>query len=225
MRPLPPAFRTIPSGVELVGALAEAFAKHRGWVQAVGFVEDAELRLGSEAADVRRTFRGRFALAQLAGPLGGPYGATLSRVDGERVEVTAGVLLAARSGGVSALCVSSGDELPAGRAGATAPAQTMGAPGTIAPRKPPSSSFAARVGVSRPNDDDDEPEQELPVHGDLVDHFAFGLCEVLSAAGARFVLRDLRGPGRIREVVADRLSVTGPSEHDGKRLFRMTKKT
>ena len=76
MKELPPAFRTIQSGVELIEALGHAFSKHRGWVQAVGFVENAELKLGGDAADVRRTFRGRYALAHFAGPLGGPYGAT-----------------------------------------------------------------------------------------------------------------------------------------------------
>src|SRR6186997_1766998 len=89
MKELPPAFRTIPS-----------------------VVENAELRLGGDAADVRRTFRGRYALAHFAGPLGGPYGATLSRMDGERVDVLAGVLLSARSEGVSALCVSAGIDPP-----------------------------------------------------------------------------------------------------------------
>ncbi|HSU38690.1 MAG TPA: hypothetical protein VLJ38_03950, partial [Polyangiaceae bacterium] len=91
MKDLPPAFRDIPSGGELVEALDEAFSRHRGWIQATGFVEEVELKLGSEGADVRRSFRGRFALASLGGPLGGPYGVTLARAAGDRVEVLAGV--------------------------------------------------------------------------------------------------------------------------------------
>jgi len=49
-------------------------------------------------------------------------------------------------------------------------------------------------------------------HGGLryLEHFAFGICEVLTVTGERIVLRDLGGPGRIREIASDRLSVTGP---------------
>jgi hypothetical protein len=222
MKELPPAFRSIQGGVELVEALSLMFSKHRGWVQATGFVEDVELRLGGDAADVRRSFRGRFALAQLAGPLGGPYGATLSRMDGDRVEVIAGVLVRARSEGVSALCISSGD------ASTTPRVETSGAADEPRPaarplRGPKPSSFAARVGVTGASEDDEE-SQPMPERGDLVEHFAFGICEVLSVTGDRIVLRDLRGPGRIREIACERLSVSGPSEHDGKRLYRLTRK-
>jgi hypothetical protein len=227
MKDLPPAFRSIPSGGELGEALEEAFDKHRGWVQATGFIEDAELRLGGDGADVRRTFRGRYALAQLAGPLGGPYGVTLSRAVGERVEVVAGVLVRARSAGVSALCISAGDSLPR-------PAADLGddkalglqpreAPEPSFAKRPLTSSFAARVGVSEAAaDEEDDPV--LPERGDLVEHFAFGMCEVLSATGDRLVLRDWRGSGRIREIASERLSITGPSEHQGKRMFRLTKR-
>ena len=87
----------------------------------------------------------------------------------------------------------------------------------------PASSFAARVGVSAPAE---EPEEEgpQPERGDLVEHFAFGRAEVLSVDGERLVLRDLYGPGRIREIALDRLTVKGPLEHDGKRLFRLDKR-
>jgi hypothetical protein len=227
MKELPPAFRSIPSGVELVEALGQAFSKHRGWVHAVGFVDNAELKLGGDAADVRRVFRGRYALAQFAGPLGGPYGATLSRADGERVDVVAGVLLSARSEGVSALCVSAGIDAssagsgPAVPARIEAPLELKDARPIAPPRAAKMSSFAARVGISAP--EDDEPV-EMPERGDLVEHFAFGLCEVLSVSGERLVVRDLKGPGRIREIASERLAVSGPSEHDGKRLFRLTRR-
>jgi len=226
MKDLPPAFRAIPVGGELVEALDDAFDKHRGWVQATGFVEDVELKLAGEGADARRTFRGRYALAQLGGPLGGPYGVTVSRAVGERVEVLAGVLVRARSGGVSALCTSAGASLP------RPSADTDDGAGSFVPRdapepsfakRPLTSAFAARVGVSEAAGDDDEAEA-LPERGDLVEHFAFGLCEVLSVTGDRLTLRDLRKPGRIREIASERLSITGPSEHQGKRLFRLMKR-
>lgn len=236
MKDLPPAFREIPSGGELVEALDEAFSRHRGWIQATGFVEEVELKLGSEGADVRRSFRGRYALASLGGPLGGPYGVTLARAAGDRVEVLAGVLVRARSGGVQALCVSSGDApsriaelsaaddalgVTAALAGSRPRSAPAGTPGFA--RRPLVSAFASKVGVTQaaPDDETDAPR---PERGDLVEHFAFGICEVLSATGDRLVLRDARGSGRTREIASEHLGITGPVEHDGKRLFRLTRR-
>jgi hypothetical protein len=230
VKELPPAFREIPTGVDLLERLHEAFAKHRGWIQAVGFVEDVELKLPGSGADLRRTFRGRFALIQLAGPLGGPYGVTLSRLDGERVELLGGVLVRATSAQVSALCLSANLGTSAN---SVADASTQVASGpklgerAELPRqpKPAASAFAARVGVGRPPEDDDsEAFRELPARGDLVEHFAFGLCEVLKVEGDRLVLRDLRGPGRIREIASEKLVITGPTEYDAKRLFKLARR-
>jgi len=225
MKDLPPAFRSIPSGGELCEALDEAFARNRGWVQATGFVEDIELTLGSDGAEVRRTFRGRYALAQLGGPLGGPYGVTLSRAAGERVEVLAGVLVRARSCGVSALCVSAGDALPRARGDAAAEANLTPreAPEPAFAKRPLTSAFAARVGAIEAPADETE-EATLPEPGDSVEHFAFGLCEVLSVTGDRLVLRDLKGKGRVREIASERLAITGPVEHQGRRLFRLDRR-
>lgn len=230
MKELPPAFRTIPVGAPLVEALSE-FPTQGGWVQAVGFVEDVELKLAGEGADVRRTFRGRYVLASLAGPLGGPYGVSMSRVGGGGVEALSGLLEGGISAGVSAVCFSmTGARLGAAE-GREVPAQTVNsvpaaskAPAGVAARPArPVSSFAARVGVGAPVEEaaEDEP---LPERGDLVEHFAFGRAEVLSVEGDRLVLRDLYGPGRIREIALDRLTVTGPLEHAGKRLFKLDKR-
>jgi hypothetical protein len=224
VKDLPPAFREIPSGVELVERLSEAFSSHRGWIQAVGFVEDVELKLAGAGADVRRSFRGRFTLVQLSGPLGGPYGATLSRIDQDRPELLAGVLVRGVSAGVSALCVSAEIRRP-DLASEPKPGEASNPiPRPVERQAAPASAFAARVGVARPSDDDSEPFQELPGRADLVEHFAFGLCEVLKVEGDRLVLRDLRGPGRIREIASEKLSITGPVEHDGKRLFKLSRR-
>lgn len=225
MKELPPAFRTIPSGGELLEALDAAFGRHRGWIQATGFVDDIELRLGGDGADVRRTFRGRFALAELGGPLGGPYGATLSRMAGEKVEVLAGVLVRARSAGVQALCISAGDA-PSRVLAETPGGEELALPAAPSPgfaRRPLVSAFAAKVGVASATPDEVAAEL-VPERGDLVEHFAFGISEVLSATGDRLVLRDLRGQGRTREISLERLNVNGPVEHDGRRLFRLSRR-
>jgi hypothetical protein len=190
----------------------------------VGFVEDVELKLAGSGADVRRSFRGRFTLVQLSGPLGGPYGATLSRIEGDAPEMLGGVLVRAVSAGVSALCLTA--EI---RRAAEPDPEPRRAPVDVAPRPveragTPVSSFAARVGVPRAAEDDSEPYHELPERSDLVEHFAFGLCEVLKVEGDRLVLRDLRGPGRIREIASEKLSISGPLEHDGKRLFKLSRR-
>jgi hypothetical protein len=230
MKELPPAFRTIPVGAPLLEALSE-FPSQGGWVQAVGFVEDVELKVSGEGADVRRAFRGRYVLASLAGPLGGPYGVSLSRVGGGGVEVLAGLLEGGISAGVSAVCFSMtgarlGAEEPRDAVAPVVPAAPPLAKGPVAiPGRParPASSFAARVGVGAPAPEVEEDEP-VPERGDLVEHFAFGRAEVLSIEGERLVLRDLYGAGRIREIALDRLSVKGPLEHEGKRLFRLDKR-
>ncbi|HEU4537121.1 MAG TPA: hypothetical protein VFS00_23530, partial [Polyangiaceae bacterium] len=60
--------------------------------------------------------------------------------------------------------------------------------------------------------------------GDLVDHFSFGLCEVLTTDGERLRIRDLRGPGRIREISLAMLNIGPPTTSNGKQLFRLMRK-
>jgi len=227
VKELPPAFRVLPSGGDLLEQLTSAFADRQGWIQATGFVEDVELRLSGTNSEVRRAFPGQFTLVALGGPLGGPYGATLSRLENGSVSLLAGVLVRARSREVTAMCIGSS----AARVDASPPAPPAPKPATKAampvnPARPPGgSNFASRVGAAAAlSDEEDAAGSESPERGDLVQHFAFGLCEVLSAAGERLVLRDAGGNGRIREVAIDRLAVTGPVEHDGKRLFRLERR-
>lgn len=72
--------------------------------------------------------------------------------------------------------------------------------------------------------DDDEDEQ-FPEPGDLIQHFAFGLCEVLMSDGETLKIRDVKAVGRVREIRTDMLEVQGPTDSDGKRLFKMTRRT
>jgi hypothetical protein len=57
-----------------------------------------------------------------------------------------------------------------------------------------------------------------------VQHFAFGLCEVLTSDGDRLRIRDVGGPRRVREVALSMLRVTGPTDSDGKRLFHLERR-
>jgi hypothetical protein len=184
----------IPEGEEVVAALRREGSDTAAWVQAVGLVEQAEIKLATQGADRRRSVPARVTLVSLGGPLGGPYGVTLIREANAGSEFYGGVLVSARSLGVSAW---------------------------IAPAEPPAGvllgSAAAEAG-------DDEIEQLQPEVGDLVRHFAFGLCEVLMAFGDRLKIRDMAETGRVREISVERLKVEGPTEELGRRLFTLIRK-
>src|SRR6478735_5205688 len=102
MKVAAPRLVTISDGENLLDGLAEACGKADGWVAAVGHVDSVEIRVAGEGADVRKQLRGRLTLAQLSGPFGGPYFATLSRHTSLGAELVAGQLLAARSAAVTA---------------------------------------------------------------------------------------------------------------------------
>jgi hypothetical protein len=69
-----------------------------------------------------------------------------------------------------------------------------------------------------------EDGEPVPQPGDLVDHFSFGVCEVLMCDGERLRMRDLKGANRVREVSLEALRVMSPSTTDGKRTFRLLRR-
>jgi len=230
-----PRLVTVADGENLLDALAEAAGKLDGWVAAVGHVDSVEIRVAGEGADVRKNLRGRLTLAQLGGPFGGPYFATLARHSSSGSELMAGQLLAARSAGVTAtLWASVGsvrdlvDAAPArpsqaaevlvgdasANANANAPAQS----------KQAASGWAAAAQAALAELAVEEEEPQRPERGDHVRHFAFGLCEVLQDTGDRLKLRDLHGQGRIREIAVDMLEISAPSVQNGKRVFKLSRK-
>jgi len=226
-----PRIVTVGRGEELVAALGEAARGLDGWVQASGTVEAVEIRLCGEGANPVRAPRGRFALVHLAGPAGGPYGVTLSRASDSGTEVWAGELVRARSDGVTAFLQPTGvAEHP------VAPPAKPAAPPRVAPTPsspvnepvtpvPADWARAALASAAARRAAEAEHEVLVPEPGDLVQHFAFGLCEVLMGDDERLKMRDVDGPGRIREIRLDMLRVTGPGERDGKRLYRLERKS
>jgi hypothetical protein len=70
------------------------------------------------------------------------------------------------------------------------------------------------------SDDDDTPS---PEPGDLVDHFAFGRCEVLKSDGERLHLR-VHKDQRIREIALEMLRVSRLPDEGGVRRFRLDRK-
>ena len=189
----------VSEGEDLVAALARA---GEGWVMGVGTVEGVEIRVAGEV----RALRGRFSLVSLAGPSGGPFGVVLSRATDTGIETVGGELVRARSLGVE---LSVPLET---RASASAPAQAGGWAAAA-------SATARAVHAAEPEDDEIFPEP-----GDRVRHFHFGLCDVLMTDHDRLKIRDVEGPGRIREIRTDMLKLTGPIDDDGKRVFTIERK-
>lgn len=96
-----------------------------------------------------------------------------------------------------------------------APPTPAAAPSPPAPSEPkpaapkPSPTFSAPGGIPprpvRPKVEEDE--QVYPDAGDVVEHFAFGRCEVIKSDGDRLHLR-LGKDGRIKEIALEMLKVT-----------------
>jgi hypothetical protein len=217
-----PRLVTVADGENLLDALAEACGQGDGWVAAVGHVDSVEIRVAGEGADVRKQLRGRLTLAQLSGPFGGPYFATLSRHSSLGSELVAGQLLGARSAGVTAtLWNAQGSVRELVDAAPARPEPVAEAPKVTAPA---ASGWAAAAQAVAADLAEEDEEPQRPERGDLVRHFAFGLCEVLQDTGDRLKLRDLHGPGRIREIAVDMLEISAAPAHNGKRVFKLSRK-
>jgi predicted DNA-binding protein with PD1-like motif len=74
--------------------------------------------------------------------------------------------------------------------------------------------------VSRPNEYDHGPTPEA---GDVVDHFAFGRCEVLKSDGDRLHLR-MQKDQRIKEIALEMLKITPLPDEDGKRRYKLDRR-
>jgi hypothetical protein len=232
-----PRLLPIPASTDLLQALASL--DPGGWVQGSGHVEGVELKLPGEATEVTRVLRGRLVLVSLQGPAGGPFTAALARYTDAGIELLGGVLTRARSQGVTVLvqpASAPSEQEPAGKreaipAPVSAPISPRTEPPTSAPatqaapapESPPPTRTWAEVAAAS-----DAAEEEegglLPARGDLVDHFSFGLCEVLRVTGDRIQIRDVRGSGRIRDVVLSALMVMPPRRVNEKRCFRLQRR-
>lgn len=218
---------SVARGRDLLAEIAEAASGTDGWVQATGRVESVEVRLAAEGADPVRAPRGRFVLAQLSGPCGGPYGITLARASDSGAEVWAGELVRAVSDGVTLFIQPAAAVRVEARPAPTAKPAAMPSSPVNEPATPVPGDWAkaalASAAVRRAAEAEHEPL--IPEPGDLVQHFAFGMCEVLMGDDERLKIRDVDGPGRIREIRLDMLRVTGPGERDGKRVFRLERRS
>jgi predicted DNA-binding protein with PD1-like motif len=93
------------------------------------------------------------------------------------------------------------------------------------PVRPRAASSASTAAIpprpARPESDLDVP---FPEPGDVVDHFAFGVCDVLRSDGDRLHLK-VRKDGRIREIALEMLRVAPLDDTgDGKRRYKLERR-
>ncbi len=237
----------IARGEDLLEALKKLDVGHDAWLQAVGEVEDAELRVAGDAVDPRRAVKGRATLLSLQGPAGGPWAVILARAAERGMDLSGGLLLSGRSAGVrvaitaltpAGMTVSSlegaSTEPRADEAVHARTAEPAGS-GLASAGFAASAGDAAPAGVSswarlaqatadaeaRRASDDDEgaAEAALPKSGDYVQHARFGLCQVVSLREDRMAVRDCTGPGRMRQLALTHIRFDGPQLRHGKRVF------
>lgn len=220
----------IPKGDELAAFIAalpdDAFITASGWV------EGAEIMVARGSLEEARAFPGRVALLSLVGAKPGPFMATIGRSDGDGV--VGGELVKARSAGVSVTVARNAAPAaeasgPHGRGVSDAGRQAAGVPksgaasGAPAPRAAgsPASDWAKIAAIPH----EEEETEEAPKYGDRVHHFVFGLCDVMVVRGDRLKIRDLKGPGRLREIHLNAVKVLPPTVEDGKRVFKLVKRS
>ncbi len=69
----------------------------------------------------------------------------------------------------------------------------------------------------------DEESSLVPEIGSLVDHFAFGKCDVIKSEDDRLYLK-MHRDGRIKEIALEMLKVTPLGDEDGKKSYKLARK-
>ena len=209
---------SIKEGDDVLAVIARS-APASAWVNGVGAIEDVEIAVEGAAEPVTETVAERVTLLSLSGPAAGPIMVAFARAAGDGVVVSGGRLVRARSGGVAIIVVPSGlvvAERHPHSSGATG--GPRGASGERGAENPWASL------LKRSAEDEDETA-EMPRAGDRVDHFVFGLCEVMVVSGDRMKIRDVSPPQRLREIHVGAVKMLAPTEHDGHRVFKLVKRT
>lgn len=209
---------TLPPGTDIRKALLALSEEQTGWIMASGVVEALELRIDG----VPRRIDGKSPIVSLSGPCGGPYMIALSRSG----QVLAGELDNARSAGMTIILIPS-EPGEAPKAVAKPASASSSAPPAAKPQSTGKGGWAASALASAEITRDAEPQDvpnAMPGAGDVVEHFVFGLCEVLMGDEDTLKIRDLHGRGRVREIRMEMLKVSGPKARDGKRLFKLERR-
>ena len=220
----------------------EANEVRRGFVRASGVLADVELRAhtgDAGAAPVARRFAGPLSAVIIDGSVGVETDGlalrgVFARETDSGLETLAGEIVRARVMVLDALVISLGEGgdggvvLTSGAAPWTQVAQVSAEAERRAPAREAapvaSPGLAAAVLPQKPARRV-EPEQTLFLEaGDLVEHFAFGTCDVVKSDGDRLQVL-LHKDGRMKEIAVEMLKVTQlAQEADGRRRFKLERK-
>jgi hypothetical protein len=188
---------TVPDGANLVAFIRDAVGAQDAWVSAVGLLADVTLAPSIETKTLARTISERVLLLSLQGTRQGPLFVTLGLSAADGITVTGGVLEKAVALGVTVYVETPPPVIPA----------KAGVP-------------AAKPVVKPPDDEADE----TPRGGDFVDHFVFGVCEVMTVRDERMKIREVKG-GKLREISVGAMKVLKPIEENGHKLFKLVRRS
>lgn len=207
-----------------------------GWIRGVGVVADVVLRTVDESGTfVERRAAGPLQLVSLEGLVSTKPGeSSLSAVlahDGPSGAVTlAGALVSARLLAFDAMLVELGGAsagvavaAPAEAAWGEAIAASTQRENRPAAAPKPAAPLASAPIPQRPKPAAVEVEQPVPDPGDLVEHFAFGMCEVVKSDGDRIHLR-LEKDQRIKEIALAMLRVVPIDVASSPKLWRLERR-
>jgi hypothetical protein len=192
---------TVPESEDIISFLARLGAPAGTWVSGVGDATDVVLSVLVDGGEGERLLPGRTQLLSLAGPVGGPFMVTLLAVESGQAALAGGKLVSGRSAVVSLFLseprsAPSAPEAQGEKSAGTAPAADPG---------------------------DDDESDEAPRYGDRVDHFVFGLCDVMVVREERMKIRAAEG-GKLREIHLRAVKVLKPTVEDGRRVFKLARK-
>ena len=218
------------------------FGSSQAWLRGGGTVADVVLRcIKPDGGLSDRHFSGTAQLISLeAYRLGSTVSApsvVIAREAEGGLETLAGTLVEARVVDVTLLVV---DLAPSATVqAATAPAATAPAPAPVVRETPPAApAVTPRVGEAprealglsspmpqRParRTESDAPGTVVPDAGDVVEHFAFGMCDVLKTDGDRIHLR-VQKDQRIKEIAPEMLRIVAIDLEGTPRRFRLERK-
>ncbi|MDP9035688.1 MAG: hypothetical protein M3O50_12860 [Myxococcota bacterium] len=207
-----------------------------GWLRGNGLVEDVQLRAFDAAlgaSSVVSRIAGPVPLLCLEGSIGTSAGeagtslrALLVRPTDRGPETIAGEIATARAIALD-LFITSLEDVTFGQAAPWAAAVRASDPSERGPRMrstaaaPPANAPMPTRPARARGAQADEP---MPETGDFVDHFAFGLCQVLKTDGDRIHLR-VGKEGRVREIAMEMLRVSRlPDAEDGTHQFKLERR-
>jgi hypothetical protein len=227
--PLPDA---LAIGLEIEGITA-------GWIRASGIIADVEIRAGD---DVRRVNGPVMAVSIDSSIVGGRDSLVLrgvfARDSGASIETFAGEVVRARAIMLDVVITALDETValappPPERKAPTPPQPPVQWSGAIdaSARSPEPSPKPQPVLAGRTDPMPLPPklrrketvDQPFPEAGDVVEHFAFGRCEVVKSDGDRLHLK-LARDGRIREIALEMLKVVTLEPVDGHQVYRLDRK-